>query len=102
MRRWILPTAAAMVFCAILAGCAAGPNPAAGAPGADGSVAGFWRGLWHGFILLFSFVVSLFNDSVHVYEVHNRGNLYDLGFLLGVMIFFGGSGKGACRKPRRR
>jgi hypothetical protein len=57
-----------------------------------GDPAGFWRGLWHGFILLFTFIVSLFKDDVAVYAAHNVGGLYDLGFLLGVMIFFGGSG----------
>jgi hypothetical protein len=59
--------------------------------------AGFWMGLWHGFILLFTFIVSLFNDGVGIYESHNSGHLYDLGFLLGVMVFFGGGGSGACQ-----
>jgi hypothetical protein len=63
-------------------------------------VAGFWKGLWHGFILLFTFVVSLFNDGVHVYEAHKSGHLYDPGFVLGAMVFFGGSG-GQARKKRR-
>jgi hypothetical protein len=67
---------------------------------ADGDVAGFWKGLWHGFIVLFTFIVSLFTDSVGIYEAHNNGNLYNLGFLLGLMIFFGGSGGGACRRAK--
>lgn len=93
---------AALAICLILVSCAAGPNQAAGTADGDGKVAGFWRGLWHGFIILFTFVISLFNDSVQVYEVHNRGNLYNLGFLLGIMAFFGGSGNRARRKSRRR
>lgn len=62
----------------LLAGCAADANPAVG----DGS-AGFWLGLWQGLILPVTFVVSLFNDSVAIYEVDNRGHLYDLGFVFG-------------------
>jgi hypothetical protein len=49
------------------AGCTAGPNVFKNSPGANGSVAGFWLGLWHGFILPFAFVVSLFNDKVSIY-----------------------------------
>jgi hypothetical protein len=64
-------------------------------------VAGFWMGLWHGFILLFTFIISLFNDSVRVYDVHNSGHLYDLGFIMGVMMF-GGGGCGTRRKRRAR
>jgi len=84
-----------------LAACAPGPNPAAGTPDAGGEVAGFWRGLWHGFIALFTFVISLFNPGVQVYEVHNSGNLYNLGFVLGLMFFFGG-GSGAGHGARKR
>jgi hypothetical protein len=27
--------------------------------------------------------VSLFNDTVGIYETHNSGHLYDFGFVLG-------------------
>ncbi len=85
----------------LVAGCAAGPNQLTGMPGSYESPAGFWKGLWHGFIVLFTFIISLFNDNVSIYEVHNTGNLYHLGYLLGIMIFFGGSSKGTvCGKKR--
>jgi len=71
----------------VLAACAAGPNTVAQA--ASANPAGFWPGLWHGFICPITFVISLFNDNVGVYEVHNNGHLYDFGFVLGVVI--GGS-----------
>ncbi len=61
----------------------------------DGSVAGFWTGLWHGMILPISFIVSLFRDSVSVYEVHNNGGWYNFGFLLGAAIVLGGGGSAA-------
>lgn len=52
-------------------------------------IAGFWAGLWHGFIALFTFVISLFTDSVRMYEVlrHNSGKLYDFGYLLGSLWY---------------
>lgn len=64
----------------------------------DAAPANFWMGLWHGFIALVTFVISLFNDNVTIYEVNNVGKLYNLGFILGVMIFFGGGSKSTCMK----
>jgi hypothetical protein len=79
----------------MMVGCAAGPNPVAHTPAADGSVAGFWLGLWHGIICPFTFIISLFSNNVHMYEVHNNGGWYNFGFVLGAGILFGGSGKSA-------
>ena len=79
----------------VLAACAAGSNPEVSADGA-----GFWLGLWHGFISPVTFVISLFTDDVNVYEVHNNGNWYDFGFVLGAGILFGGGGAGARRRRR--
>jgi LPXTG-motif cell wall-anchored protein len=76
----------------ILASCAAGPNAQQGRPDASGDVAGFWLGLWHGIIAPFTFVISLFADSVNLYEVHNNGNWYNFGFALGAGILLGGGG----------
>lgn len=93
-------TAAVLLAILLLAACAAGANDLAGSPGADGTVAGFWLGLWHGIILFIAFVVSLFSDHVSVYEVHNNGGWYNFGFLLGVMIAFGGGHKASTRRRR--
>jgi hypothetical protein len=41
--------------------------------------------------------VSLFNDNWTMYETNNVGKLYNLGFLIGVMLFWGGGSKGTCR-----
>jgi hypothetical protein len=96
--RWLLPVAL-LGAALVLSSCAAGPNPAVGT-GED--AAGFWMGLWHGFILPVTFVISLFTDNVSVYEVVNDGNWYDFGFFLGVLMSLGGSGGGAARARRRR
>ncbi|MFO7298809.1 MAG: hypothetical protein DIU67_001275 [Actinomycetes bacterium] len=92
-QRVVLVAVAALV----LAACAPGVNEAVGVPGPDGDVAGFWEGLWHGIIAPFTFLVSLFTDSVNVYEVHNNGNWYDFGFVLGAGILFGGGFLGGRR-----
>jgi hypothetical protein len=83
---------ALLLILAIHIACAAGPNVLTGTPAADGSIAGFWIGLWHGVILPFSFIVSLLNHAVHIYEVHNNGGWYNFGFVIGVAIVFGGGG----------
>jgi len=62
--------------------------------------AGFWMGLWHGFISFFTFIISLFTNDVGIYEVNNSGWPYNLGFILGIMIFYGGSTKSGSRKWR--
>jgi len=73
-----------------LTSCAAGPNAQRSVADSAGHVAGFWLGLWHGIIAPVTFIVSLFSDRVNLYEVHNNGNWYNLGFALGAGILFGG------------
>lgn len=90
------------VLMVVVSGCTAGPNELRNIEDEDGEVAGFWQGLWQGFISPFTFLVSLFSDTVHVYEVHNNGNWYNFGFLFGASIIFGGSGGGAARRRRRK
>ena len=85
-----------------LAACAAGPNQLRNTPDEDGEVAGFWLGIWHGLISPITFVVSLFNRAVYVFEVHNNGGWYTFGFLLGASMTFGGSGGGAARRRKKR
>ncbi len=63
--------------------------------------AGFFAGLWHGFICVITFIISLFTDNVRMYEVNNSGGWYDLGFLLGAGVALGGSGRGSRRKKKR-
>lgn len=81
-------------------GCAAGPNTFVNTPDESGRIAGFWQGLWHGVIAPVTFVISLFADKVHVYEVHNSGAWYNFGFLLGLAVIWGGGGRGtaACKR----
>lgn len=86
----------------ILAACAPGPNNMADVPNNEGEIAGFWMGLWHGVASPVMFIISLFNKSIEVYEVHNNGGWYTFGFLLGASVILGGSSGGAAGRKRRR
>ena len=57
----------------------------------DGNIAGFWKGFWHGLVLPIAFIISLSKENVGIYEIHNNGNWYNFGFLLGLMIVLGGN-----------
>lgn len=70
-----------------------GANELATTSKADGNLAGFWQGLWHGFTAPLTFFMSLFNKDVGIYETHNNGGWYNFGYILGLSMIFGG-GKG--------
>jgi hypothetical protein len=65
-----------------------GPNPEQGKPAGNGQVAGLGTGLWHGLISLFTLIMSFINPDYQMYEVHNTGPMYNLGFLLGAVLLF--------------
>jgi len=80
--------AGAAALALLLSACAnqidAGVSQEAGSPG-------FLWGLWHGFIFPWAWIGSLFDESIAVYAVPNRGWTYDAGFFLGVTVLGGGS-----------
>jgi hypothetical protein len=84
----------------ILAGCTPGPNVSKGTASDHNAVAGFWLGLWQGFIAPFVFVVSLFKNNLNIYEVHNNGAWYNFGYLFGLASFFGGGGNRTARRKQ--
>ena len=65
-----------------------GANPQLNEADANGQVSGFVQGLWHGIIAPVSVIGSFFNPAMQMYEVHNNGRDYNLGFLLGVAFVF--------------
>jgi hypothetical protein len=71
-----------------LAACATQPIPDAFDP------PGFFSGLLHGAIAPFALVGSLFSEF-RIYAFPNSGWLYDLGFLLGLAIIWGGAAASA-------
>jgi hypothetical protein len=96
-RKLLILVALVLVAGFVLSGCAAGnvrfsvDHPA-----------GFWAGLWHGFIIVITFIWGLFDDTVRIYERSNVGHLYDLGFVLGAMISLGGACTRRHRKKEKR
>ena len=80
--------AAVSVLVLLLAACAHQPPPTGGAP-----LPGFFLGLLHGYISLFSLIASLF-VYVRIYEYPNNGFFYDFGFIIGVLAFYGSGSKG--------
>ncbi|HHW30617.1 MAG TPA: hypothetical protein GXX20_02920 [Clostridiaceae bacterium] len=52
--------------------------------------AGFFWGIWHGWIAPISLIIGLFKDNVRVYEVMNTGWWYDFGFYIAIISGFGG------------
>ena len=79
-----------IVMFLLLTACLAGPNPMQNKADKEGEVAGFWRGLWHGLIAPISFIISIFNQKISFYEVHNTGFWYNFGFVLGAGLFLSG------------
>lgn len=65
-----------------------GPNPQLNEADEGGRVAGALQGLWHGLIAPVTVIGSFFNPAMQMYEVHNNGNEYNLGFLIGVALVF--------------
>lgn len=99
-RRRAACLAACCLAALLLAACAPGENPLVGTAPPERQPSGLLLGLWHGVIAPFTFVISFFTDNVNVYEVHNVGAWYDLGFVLGAGILLGGGGAGARRRRR--
>jgi hypothetical protein len=64
--------------------------------GYESSKAGFFSGLWHGFIIVFSLIGKLFGAGIGIYAEHNSGFTYWLGFILGI----GGLGGGGSAARR--
>ncbi len=52
---------------------------------------GFLFGLWHGLISPITLIISLFNENITIYESSNNGGWYNVGFVWGCALIFGGS-----------
>ncbi len=68
----------------MLSGCFAGTKDS------DDKPAGFFLGIWHGWIAPLSLILEVFSSTIKIYEPHNRGFLYDLGFYMAIIAGFGG------------
>ena len=50
--------------------------------------AGFWAGVLHGLIILGSLIVSVFHEEVLLYAAHLQGLSYNVGYYIGVSLWF--------------
>ena len=66
----------------------------------EAKLAGFFSGIWHGWIAPVTLIISLFNKNIGIYEVYNNGFLYDLGYYMAIISGFGGLA--LVRKNKRR
>ena len=64
--------------------------------GYESTEAGFFSGIWHGFILLFSIIGKIFGADIGIYAENNTGFFYWIGFILGI----GGLGGGGSAARR--
>ncbi|HNW86074.1 MAG TPA: hypothetical protein PKJ47_03970 [Candidatus Limiplasma sp.] len=74
-----------LLLLALLTACA----PGDGANTAS-NPAGFFSGVWHGWIAPITLVISIFNHNISIYEVNNIGFWYNFGYYMAIISGFGG------------
>lgn len=84
MKKLIILVALLIIISVILTGCIPG----------DGKItmdkpAGFFWGIWHGWVAPVSLIIGIFNKDIRVYEVINKGWWYDFGFYIAIVGGFG-------------
>lgn len=98
MKRTLVVILLSIVVLFLMSGCADGLDPKI----VDSAVGihkyGFFSGLWHGFIVWFSLIGSIFSHDIAIYGINNTGFWYDFGFLLGAGSFSGGAASTANKK----
>lgn len=62
--------------------------------------AGFFWGIWHGWVSPISLIIGIFDPGIRVYEVNNTGWWYDFGFYMAIISGFGGLS--ISRKSRKK
>ena len=82
----------------VLSACA----PGSGDFTAPDDRAGFFLGIWHGWIAPITLIWHLFDHDIRIYEPINTGWWYDFGFYMAVISGFGGLSLFRGRKNRRR
>lgn len=85
IKRLILLCALLVFVLLALTGCIPGDGTYT-----KGDPAGFFWGVWHGWIAPVSLIIGLFDHNIRVYETVNTGWWYDFGFYIAVICGFGG------------
>jgi len=50
--------------------------------------AGFFWGIWHGWLAPLSLIIGLFNQNIRVYEIYNTGWWYDFRYYIAIITGF--------------
>lgn len=53
-------------------------------------IAGFFTGIWHGWIAPFTLIYSIFDHNIGIYEIYNNGFAYNFGYYMAIISGFGG------------
>jgi polyferredoxin len=85
MKPWMIGAVIVLVAAMVFTGCFPG-----GETYKEKEPAGFFSGIWHGWIAPISLIVGFFDNNIRIYEVRNTGWWYDLGFYMAVISGFGG------------
>lgn len=64
--------------------------------------AGFFWGIWHGWIAPISLIIGLFKSNIGIYESMNTGWFYDLGFYIAIISGFGGLSLSRKKKSKNK
>ncbi len=92
--KWIILVLVIIITASLLSGCIPGDGK-----NTNDNKAGFFWGIWHGWLAPISLIISIFKDNISIYEVSNVGWLYDFGYYIAVISGFGGVA--LSRKKRR-
>ncbi|MBT8241214.1 MAG: hypothetical protein KJN63_08305 [Acidimicrobiia bacterium] len=95
MKKTLRVSALAVVAGIALAGCAAG-----GGTYSPTDQAGFFSGIWHGWIAPLALIAHIFDGDIRIYETNNNGIWYDVGFYIAVISGFGSLG--LRRRPKSK
>lgn len=85
LKKSVLLILLAMMVTLLLTGCIPGDGT-----NTQANPAGFFWGIWHGWIAPISLIIALFRKGIRVYETANQGLIYDFGFYIAVISGFGG------------
>lgn len=75
----------ALFLLLVLTGCMANVTPAF-----ENNPAGFFLGIWHGWLAPLSLILQIFNPEHSIFELNNTGFGYEIGFYMAVISGFGG------------
>ena len=85
LKKILMPLFVIILALLVLSACA--PGDGAATPDRP---AGFFWGIWHGWIAPVTLIIGIFNGNIRIYEVNNSGWWYDLGYYMAIISGFGG------------